>query len=343
MSEVQAAARTSVIRRLSLAAGGLALLLAALAMLGRTDTQSHPRTGDLVFPGVLDDVGTSPTLRITTADTQYTLQERSEGWGLKESGGYPVRADRMEKFANALRTLRWDDVKTRDPTKFDRIGLGDPQLDGTGALIEVIGEDGEIAASLISGRKDERVYGRLLSDESISFSLDGDLPPLYTRQAWLDLDVVQIPQDVIKSVRLVRPDGDSLYLAREAGAGPRAFRPAPPNQNDVLRSRLAATGPALAVTRFFPSDVKPASRLQTEWVARHITVTHDALEVDVRAYAEPDGYFVTLRAVEAGNGANRAESINAKAEGWAFKLAEIDWADFAPELSSIVQRASESP
>jgi len=343
MSNLHAERRLKTVRNLAAATGALAVLLFAFSLIGGQSNGEHPRTGELVFPDLMEELGTSPTLRIQTADTVYTLQETETGWGLAESGGYPVRADRMRSLADALRTLQWGAVKTRDPSKFDRIGLGDPKLDGAGALIEVLGPNDELIASLITGRKSQRVYGRKLSDEALSFQLEGDLPPLYTRQAWLDLDVLEVPAAVVKSVRIMRPDGESLLLSREQGGGPRTFRPAPPNQDDRLLSRLAAAGPALAITRFFPTDVKPASDLQTEWVARHVTVTHDALEIDVHAYQEADGYYITMRAVEAGNGANRAESINAKAEGWAFKLSEIDWVDFAPEISSIVRRASGVP
>ena len=102
-------------------------------------------------------------------------------------------------------------------------------------------------------------------------------------------------------------------------------------------SRLAASTPALALTRFAPIGVKPASKLQTRTVARHITETHDGLEVELRAFREPDGYFVTLRAIEAGEGAHRGSTINDKAEGWAYQLAEYDWNEFTPRVSSIVR------
>ena len=342
MSEVQKNQRVKTVRHLSLIAGGLALILGAFSLFGAPLEPVHERTGTLVFPDVLAELEAPPTLRVTTADTSYTLKELPAGWGLVESGGYPLRADRMEVLDEALKTLTWGDMKTRDPLKFDRLGLGDPREDGAGALIEVLNGDGAVVASLISGRKDELIYGRLPSDSGLSFQLDGALPPLYTRQGWLDLEILRMPPEVIKSVRLIRPDGESLYLSRPAGGGPRSFRPAPPNQNDELISRIAATGPGLAISRFFPLDVIPASELETDWVARHITLTHDALEIDIRAYAEAGGFYVTLRAVEAGNGANRAQSINERAEGWAFQLPEYDWSDFAAEISSLVRRAPEN-
>ena len=105
----------------------------------------------------------------------------------------------------------------------------------------------------------------------------------------------------------------------------------------LLYSRIAVTGPALALTRFLPIGVKPAAALRTPAVARHITQTHDGLEVDVRAYRERDGFFITIRAVEAGEGAQRAAAINERTKGWAFQLTETDWADYTPLVSSIVR------
>jgi hypothetical protein len=105
-----------------------------------------------------------------------------------------------------------------------------------------------------------------------------------------------------------------------------------------LISRLAASTTALAVTRLNPVDVKPASDLTTDPIARHISETFDGLEIDLRAYREPFGLWVTLRAVEAGEGARRAAAINEKAEGWAFRITDYDFQDFTPDVLSIVER-----
>ena len=167
--------------------------------------------------------------------------------------------------------------------------------------------------------------------------MNGTLPPLYNHDAWLDFDILEINPDAISAVRLYDSAGESLYLQRSVGSSDRSFVPGPPYQNFRLVNRLAASTPALALTRFSPIGVKPASQLETRPVARHITETHDGLEVNLTAYREPDGYFVTLRAIEAGEGAHRGSTINEKAEGWAFQLSEYDWNDFTPRVSSIIR------
>ncbi|MEX1251275.1 MAG: DUF4340 domain-containing protein [Hyphomonas sp.] len=317
-------------------AGALGLVAAVSHLGGGAPVQTSDRTGTPVFPDFATLRAEASEIRITLADERYSIVATGEGWRLGTREGYPIRQDRLAELATGLESLVWDTPRTDDPEKLNRIGLGDPREGGSGALLEVIGPDGASGAALITGRKGEYIYGRH-PDEATAFRVTGNLPPLYSSEAWLDLGFLDINEDAVSAVRLTDEDGENLFLQREVGSSDRAFRPAPPYQNYRLTSRLAVTGPALALTRFMPIGVKPADALRTQPVSRHITQTHDGLEVDVRAYRERGGYFITLRAVEAGEGAMRAEAINAQAVGWAFELTATDWADYTPRVSSIVR------
>jgi len=322
---------------------GAALLLLVLLLINSTSNARYygsARSGQPVFPQLESQLETVKIIRVKVADTAYTLKRAtpdSQDWVMIESGNYPVRGDRLSALASGLSSLTWGEARTTDIAKFNRIGLGDPAEGGNGAYVEVRDQGDKILAAFITGRREDRLYARL-PGEVETHRINGALPPFYTREAWLDLSIIEMFPDVIGAVRITDARRQSLYLSREPGSGPRAFRPAAPYENDRLISRLAASGPALAISRFAPIDVKPAAALETRPVGRHITSTHDGLEVDVSAYREPDGFFVTLRAVEAGEGARRAEAINRKAEGWAFQLTEFDWNEFTPPITSLVRR-----
>ncbi|HRJ02626.1 MAG TPA: DUF4340 domain-containing protein [Hyphomonas sp.] len=318
---------------------GLAAALAVLAVatnLGSAAAPSSERTGKPVLPDFAAKRAEATGIRVILADESYMLVATGEGWKLGGQDGYPVRQDRLSELAEGLDGLRWDVPRTEDPAKLNAVGLGDPREGGTGALVEVLGPEGEVSAAIITGRKDAWIYARL-PDETRAYRVTGSLPPFYAADAWLDLNFLDIHEDAISAVRLANVSGENLYLQRTIGASDRAFRPAPPFQNYRLTSRLAVSGPALALTRFLPIGVKRAAALRTEPVARHITETHDGLEVDVRAYRERDGYYITMRAIEAGEGAQRAAAINERTVGWAFQLTEADWLDYAPRISDIVQ------
>jgi hypothetical protein len=327
------------IRRLQIL-GALAAALSLLAIVTHLDFGSGPvrsgRMGQPVLPDFAGIRADAAEIRVTLADETYRLINTADGWTLDGTEGYPVRADRLADLATGLGGLTWGEPRTRDPDKLNRVGLGDPRKGGTGALVEITNEAGEVTAAIITGRKGEHLYARR-PDETQAFQVEGDLPPLYNRDAWLDLDIIDISPDAVSAVRIFDRTGESLYLQRAVGTSERNFRPGPPYQDFRLISRIAASTPALALTRFQPIGVKPAASLSTQPVARHITETHDGLEVEVQAYREPDGFFVTLRAIEAGEGAQRGSTINEKASGWAFELSEYDWNDFTPTVSSIVR------
>ncbi|KCZ46230.1 DUF4340 domain-containing protein [Hyphomonas pacifica] len=336
MSQIRTRQRMRRLQVMAGTAGALTLLTVIAYSMGGAHKASTSRVGNPVIPDFASIRAEANKIRVTLSDESYLLVNTLDGWKMGTEDGYPIRPDRLATLATGLGELTWGEGRTRDPDKLNRIGLGDPRSGGTGALVEIIDETGKTEAALITGRKGEHVYGRLPGEEQ-AFQVKGDLPPLYNHDAWLDFDIVEINSDAISAVRIYDSMGESLYLQRSVGTSDRSFVPGPPYQDFKLVSRIAASTPALALTRFAPIGVKPASKLKTRPVARHITETHDGLEVDVSAYREPDGYFVTLRAIEAGEGAQRGSTINEKADGWAFQLSEYDWKEFTPRVSSIVR------
>jgi len=338
MSEARAQSRQRSVLTLAGIAVGLWVILGLTGLTTGPQSHSHDRMGDPVLADFSQTRADAQRIRFTLADDAYTLARTASGWVLEETGGYPIRADRLSELAGGLETISFDEKRTDDPYKHDRIGLGDPAEGGNGALVEVFGSSGDLEHSLIIGRKNETLYVRA-PGQGQTYRAEGTLPAFYNRRAWLDLDIINIDPAAIRSVRITDSLNRTLYLRRTEGADARSFQPAPPNQADRLISRLTASTTALAVTRLSPSDVKPASDLVSQPIGRHISETFDGLEIDVQAYREPNGFWVTLRAVEAGEGARRAEVINNKAEGWAFRITDYDFQDFTPSVPSIVERA----
>lgn len=320
-------------------------LLAALAvLLGLTGLGSlldrpHAERDERFSAPVFADVDTliegTRQIRVTLADETYRLVRTVDGWAMDTAEGYPIRNDRLATLAEGLKSMAWAEPRTSDPRKHDRIGVGDPGVGGNGALVAFVGEDETVLASLVTGRRDDRIYARRPSEDT-AYRITGDLPPFYSRDAWMDFAIVDVAPETIRLVEILDRFGDRVVLSRRAGAGPDGFTPAPPYTDQRLLTPLSASGPALALSRFAPIDARPAAALATRPVASLTSVTFDGLEIVLEAHDEPDGGYVTLRAVEAGDAAARARSINAQAEGWAFKLASIDYQDVTAPVSTIV-------
>ncbi|MEM9225396.1 MAG: DUF4340 domain-containing protein [Pseudomonadota bacterium] len=342
MSAVHDQARMQTLRRVLIAAAIIWLLVIGQALTAPRSSESHALKGERVLPNFAKERAETSEIRFTMADETYTLERTARGWIAPQSGGFPVRADRLSDFVTGLETLTYGDKRTSDPYKLNQIGLGEPGEGGNGVIVELFGADKTLTDAILLGRKGDTLYGRRPGDNQ-TYRLSGELPAFYSRRPWLDLDVIAIEPSTVAAVRLIDQTGERLYLKRPPGADTRSFVPAAPDTGRTLISRLAASTTALAVTRINPLDVMPAADLSTLPVARHVSETFDGLEVDIAAYREAEGTWITLYVVEAGRGARRAETINKKAEGWAFKLSEYDWQDFTPLVSSLVEPADASP
>lgn len=334
--------RKSVVNTLMIAAILLWGMIGAARFVSGNQTDTHPDMGKPVLSGFAERRLEASRISFTMADEQYTLERTNSGWVMAKEDGFPVRQDRLGALAAGLETLTYGPRRTADPDKHDLVRLGHPENSGTGVLIEVFGRTGERTDAIIVGRKNGQLYVRK-PDGDQTYRAGGNLPPFYNRRAWLDFEIIDIAPDAVRSVRLSDRLGQTGYFSRPVGGNARSFTTAPPYQDLEVASRLSLSTTALAITRFAPEGAKLDTNLTTAPVARHISETFDGLEIDLSAYQEPDGLWVTLRAIEAGEGARRAEAINEKVEGWAFRLSPFDWQDFTPALDTLVVNPAPSP
>ena len=99
--------RKSALTLLAIAVG-LWVLLGLMGLATNGPGASHSRMGS----AVLEDFGAARVdasrIRFTLADESYTLERSSRGWVMAETGGYPVRLDRIADLASGLETLSYD-------------------------------------------------------------------------------------------------------------------------------------------------------------------------------------------------------------------------------------------
>jgi hypothetical protein len=282
---------------------------------------------------------------VTTKEEAYHIVRNGDAatgqWVLAEKGSYPVAPERVAQLTRALSAIEYARPMTRDEKKFNRIGLGSPADDGTGALLEVGDGSGTSFAKLIVGFKDGRSYVRE-PDDLQGWAVDeAVIPPLQRGAYWLDLEVVQLSADQILEVN-VRPREGSWYTLLAGDDAGQSFRLAQPH---ARRQLITAFGPALtaqALTRFAPVDVAPAAGVATgaPW-SQYVALTRSGVSISVQCWRKGDTGWVTLGAA-VGERASpeaivQAQGINARAAGWAFALTEMDWGMFAAPLDALAE------
>lgn len=329
-------------RKTLLILGGVAaasLLAGVLAWMPPEDALMRSEVGKRVLPAFESKTGFISLIMVTTKEESYHLVRNDDGWVLAEKGSYPVTDAKIQELTEALSRMTYAQPMTRDERKFDRIGLGDPTKDGTGALLEVGDGKGTSFAKLLVGYRDGTSFVRR-PDDLQAWEVGGAvMPPLQRGAAWLDLDVIDVTADAILGVDVRPAEGPAYRLEAAAGGG---YALAPPFSQRQLITMLAPNLTAEALTRLVPTDVRPALEVAVGApVAEHITRLNSGVVIVTRSWRADERGWVTVSAAT-GEGASeaaiaQANAINGEAAPWAFALTELDWGAFSTPLTAIVE------
>lgn len=331
------------------AATAISVGLAANAVVSRDVPLTARAGGERLEPGLTARANEVREVRITGPGTaRITVQAAGAGWRVVEKGGYPAKPAEVRKLVLQLANLELVEAKTALPERLPRLELEDPGTEAAKSRsLELLGEGGKPVAAAIVGKTRFGLYG---SNQSGVYVRRPDAP-----QAWLASGSLELPSDALDLVDMQVIDVPVAEVARVTlGVGQEGIaihRPQTGNQNftvDAPPPTGRAIDPAKVeevagmLAALSLQDVKPAAEVATTPDARRSRVeTFDGLAVDVTVTRIGEGegaeHWVQLAAsataatapatpepppAPAGTPptAARADAINSRAKGWAFKV-----------------------
>jgi hypothetical protein len=325
--------------RYFLIAGSLAAV--AAVTLGIEYRASRPdAVSGLVMPGLGDAIAAGRRIVITSADATYRIERAQRGeqaiWVMRDRGDYPVLASRLNQLTEGMRTLRYTRRMTSDPSKHERLGVGDPRQGGRGVLVQIEDGRGALLVNLILGVEPSGLYVRR-PDEDQTWAAEGDLPPLRDMAAWLDLRPLELEPEALARVEIMPAEGRAYILGRDAATDP--WRIAAPAIAPLSQSVVRAAAERL--TSLSPRDVQPAPAIQGPVRARVRASTFDGVVVDAEIIEADQRLWVKLVArAGAPEQEPAALALNNRAAPWAYGLTDLDAQALAPPLATLVPGAN---
>lgn len=206
-------------RALSIAAFGVGLLLAGVtALVIDASRSARPDVSGPVLPGWREAAGNASGIEVITPDTMFRLERGESGWTMPSRGHYPVRAEYLAELDAGLAALTYAGALTRDPGRYDRLGVGDPVEGGSGTRLTIVdGRDMLLASLIIGGARG----GRALHTAHVRCPgpcRRGRLPDLSDPGRWLGLDFFNIDPSRIARAFIVPETGPAYILERDAPA-----------------------------------------------------------------------------------------------------------------------------
>lgn len=336
----------------------VSVLLAFWALYEQSASLAPQNARSEFFPGLAAHVRQAARIHIVskkggTFDVAFRPNKGFVSpWVIQQKNDYPASFAEVNKTLVNLAAMQTIEPKTSRADWFHAIGLDAPSKGGDGVEITVIDDRGHEMAHLIVGksedigdpggavglfvRRPEDTQSWLVRAESEFQTAPGD---------WIDKNVLDIDQGRIQSTTVALPDGSSYEVRRDAKTDLH-FKLSSMPAGREMASDAAADGPGDAITGFTFDDVKPSREVDFTNSARVTTRTFDGLTVTVDVAHVGTQYWAQLDAMGQSNDPNvakQARTINARVNGWAYKLADFKGAQFTAPMESLLKPKGGKP
>jgi len=332
--------------------GGIALLciaLAALALWRQASELAPAGGGSLFVPGLASHMREATRIHIATKKGSFDIvfhpnRGARSPWVIAQKSDYPASFSEVNKTLLDLAGLKTIEPKTAQPEWFHYVDLDAPPKGG-GTEITVTDEKGGVLASLIVGKSEDigdpgGATGLIVRrpNENQSWLVRSESEFQADVDGWLDKTVLDLDPTRVQSTVVTAPDGKSYEAVRDAKTDAH-FKLAAIPAGRTLSNEGAPDSPADALTGFSFEDVKPANTVDFSNAAHLKTRTFDGLQIDAAIAKVGAEYWVTLDTESVGNNpavAKEARSIDARANGWAYKVADYKGAQLTTPLESLL-------
>ena len=327
----------TILFAVSLAVLGLALWLAH-----REQHGSGSIAGATVLPGLAANLNAITEVRITGGGgKQVTLVKGRRRWQVRERG-YPADSGKLRKLLIDLGNLKAVARKTRLASNYPVLGVQPVSAAGaSGVRIEmlspqhtwslIVGHSAEGSGSYVrrSGHKQSLLAAPLVMAEAVPAQ-------------WLEPIIVDLHRAQVRRIE-ERPWGGPSYVIERAKPGDADFRVIgiPPGRK--LSSPGAADPVASALSNLTLSDVQHATTPKEAHLAHAVFTTFDGLTVTVSGYqlAKGDPHYIELTASSSDpKSAAAAGRINARAQGWQYRIPGYSYQQIFQSLAGLLQPLS---
>ena len=355
MSDIAPQVRAKRVRSLlwfSLATG-IAVLLAATALILRAEQGTVEFSPAPAFPALKDELGEVARVAIEWSEGKIEAARLDDGrWVIPAKGNYPARFENVKTTIAGLSTLELIEAKTANPQWHERLDLVAPADKGKGIAITLYNAAGEELAALIAGKIQDMptpgvpgtLYVRRAGEEQ-TYLARGFLTVRPDEADWLDKNLLDIARERIKRVAVEIRGQPSYALTRESEAEAN-FKMENVPAGEELASETAANGVGSGLSGLSFDDALPAAEVKFSRPSKIAYTTFDGLVVTITLIEEDEKFFAAIAAKAEGENADavrEAEAINAVAANWAYVLPRYKGAILLSPRDSLLKPASEAP
>lgn len=337
---------------------GLTVVVAVVAfLLPRETVRDNGMEASALLPDLEEKVNDIDWLRVSAeGETIATLVRRDGRWVVEEAHGYAADWPQVHGLLTDLAGAQVIETKTSNPEYYDRLGVEDPGSPGAAGVMVEFGDSAGlppvIAGNTAQGRGGQ--YLRL-AGSAHSVLVDRELEISRATGEWLDSGIIDISENEVVEVAVTPFEGEPV-LIRKISADDQNFELQNVPEGHEPKSSYTVNSLAGGLSSLTLDDVVPAQDLDWSEAVGYRLLTADGLnleavllEVPAEEGSSPE-HWIRLEAglytttVDAGvdpdgagETAKRAEEINQRVGGWAYRIPRYKFSAMNKSMDDLVQ------
>jgi hypothetical protein len=312
-------------------------ILAILAVIQQARSLAPKFEERPFFPGLAARINDLGAVTITSKSGTFHLQLQQGKWVVVEKNSFPADAGQIRAVAVGMAELTMLEPKTARADWLTYVGLGAPDKGGDAVDVTLADMSGKPMAELVVGHTQgatdalgrQALYVRR-PNENQSWLARGALTPKPNAADWLDRNVINIARDRAKGATVTPATGPAYTISRDS-KDQQDFKLLDLPAGRSLSFDGSPDGVAGAIVGFNIEDVAKADQFDFSKAPQSVFHTFDGLDVTVKIATKGMDHWATLSAAGM-NPATQTEAsaINARLNGFAFKLPEMSMEQIVP-------------
>jgi hypothetical protein len=309
-----------------LAVAAAVSLVAAIAVYSWSSPWTLSTAGEgLLFPNLRSDAARVARIEVTQGPSTVTLERSGDQWTLRDRGGFPAAAEKIRPFLTSLADAELAEPKTRSQDRYKLLELEDPQgKDANSRLVRLLDEKGAPLAEIILGKKRAAglgagkggTYVRRPGDAQ-TWLVTTDISGGTGLSDWTKSRVFETAPDKISKLRIERANESAYEIVRDE-AGEHKLADMPAGKKLKYVNSIDALVEASAFMEF--EDVRRAGEAGGSDLGTASLETATGLKVTFKFRRDKDATWLVLSAAGDGEAKKAADDIQARANGWEFKI-----------------------
>ena len=281
------------------------------------------RRGETVFATLRDKGADIASIELQDGDRSITVVRKDNGF-VAAGSEYPVKLDVVRDIVASTATLRFEEAKTSDPSRYGDIGLGAPGSSDGGKQIIIKGSGDATLAYFLLGQRDMSVGGpqggvyAKIGDAAQTWLLRGEVKAPTSKSDWFDNVLARIEPAKFAKIELVGDNKDPISVSSPE-EGKELVLANIPEKHEVEPGKITRMSGVIETLDF--QDVRKAGNGALA-PRQYVAETRDGLVVKITPVGDLGENWVRIEvSSKAEASAEQAKALSAKVSGRDFRIA----------------------